>query len=244
MYFYELLKKNRHLLNQTENEILEYLIRRTDKIDNVTIREVAKKNYTVPNTIVRLCQKLGFKGYTEFKECLKQTRVQKEHIVEITSMDEQIAKTKQLLNYTLIDKIITKIHSADRVLLFAAGLTRFPSEELNERLRIVGKNSQTFVDPHTMKHNARLLNNNDLAIALSISGETDNILQASTIASVSGAPTVSITGFSTNSLSKITDYQLYAYISPVVVNGLDAADRLCVHYLCNVLFQEYLNKYF
>ncbi|MER2180946.1 MAG: MurR/RpiR family transcriptional regulator [Desemzia incerta] len=243
MYFYELLKQNRHLLNETEAAILEYLLEHSTTIKDLTIREVAAQNYAAPNTIVRLCQKLGFSGYTEFREGLFHTLQQQDSFGEVTSLDEQIIKTKQLINPNVIETLITKIHEADKILFFAVGLSRFPAQELNERLKILGKNSQTFVDPHVMKHNARLLTDKDLAIAISNSGTTDNILSAATIASISGAETISITGFSTNPLSKITTYQLYGYTSELRVDGIDAADRFSIHYLINLLFTEYLKKY-
>ncbi|WP_313468819.1 MurR/RpiR family transcriptional regulator [Carnobacterium sp.] len=243
MHFYELLKKNRYLLNNTEDAILEYLLKESIRIKEITIREVANKNYTAPNTVVRLCQKLGFKGFSDFKDELYQASRKQEDFVEVTSLDNKIIKTKQLINSNVIEMIISKIYNAEKIIFLAVGLSRFPAEELSERLKILGKNSQTFVDPHVMKHNAKLLTNKDLAIAISISGNTDNILSATTIANVAGAETISITGFSTNLLSKITTYQLYGYISEARVDGVDVTDRLSIHYLINVIFSEYLKKY-
>lgn len=243
MYFYELLTQNRYLLNETENALLDYLLEKSSAIREVTIREVAERHYTAPNTIVRMCQKLGFKGFSDFKEGLYYAKKEQENLFEATSLDEKIVRTKQLLNASVIETIIDKIHHAEKILFFAVGLSRFPAEELNERLKILGKNSQTFIDPHVMKHNARLLSNKDLVIAISLSGTTENILSAATIASVSGAETVSITGFSMNPLANMTNHQLYANVSVTKVNGIDLADRFSIHYLVNVIFTEYLKKY-
>lgn len=244
MYFYDLLKDNQHKLNETEKMILDFLIERSDQIKDLTIRYVATENFTAPNTIIRLCQKLGFKGFSDFKEGLFAAEHKKKDLVEVTTLDEQIIKTKQLVNVEVLDQIITKIHEAERILFLAVGLSRFPAQELNARLQFLGKNSQTFVDPHVMKHNASLLTNKDLAIAISNSGTTDSILQATTIAKVSGAETLSITGFSKNSLARLTTYQLYGYTSEVQVSGIDAADRFSIHYLINLIFNEYLKKYY
>lgn len=244
VYFYELLKQNQKDLNETENMILDYLLENARTIKELTIRNVATKNYTAPNTIIRLCQKLGFKGFSDFKEGLYQAEHEKESFVEVTSLDEQIIKTKQLINPDVIKTLVTKIHDADKIIFFGVGLSRFPAQELNARLQLLGKNSQIYVDPHVMKHNASLLTNKDLAIAISNSGTTDNILEATTIATVAGAKTLSITGFSTNPLSKKTTYQLYGYTTEVRVTGIDAADRFSIHYLINVIFTEYLKKYY
>lgn len=244
MDFYECLKENRTLLNKNEEKILSYLIDEKKQIDNWTIREVAKRFYTVPNTIVRMCQKLGFKGYTQFKEELQKTLEVEETLLRMTDLDDLVIKTKQLLNQEVLDDIVTTIHEADNILFFAVGLSRFPAEEFSERLKILGKKSQTFIDPHLMKHNAKQMTNRDLGIAISISGsEQSNVFAATNRANISGAKTISLTGFSTNALSKITNYQLYAYSTDIKIEGIDAADRFGLHYLVNKLFNDYLKKY-
>ncbi|WP_314060845.1 MurR/RpiR family transcriptional regulator [uncultured Vagococcus sp.] len=244
MYFYELLKKNRHLLNSTEEDVLQSLLNQAENIKSLTIRQIATENYTVPNTVTRLCQKLGFKGFSDFREALYLTTHEKENVLTLTSLDEQIIRTKQLINPQVIKEILGKIHNAQRIVFFAVGLSRFPAEELNERFKILGINSHTFIDPHVMKHNAKLLTKNDLAIAISVSGTTDTILAATTIASVKGATTLSITGFSHNPIAALTDYQLYGMVSPASIEGIDTADRFSLHYLTNLLFNDYLTTFY
>ncbi|PXW92233.1 RpiR family transcriptional regulator [Streptohalobacillus salinus] len=243
MYFYDRLKENQQCLNETEQQILDDLLAHVKTIKQVTVREIAEKHFTAPNTIIRLCQKLGFKGFSDFKEALFLTEQTKSDFIEITSLDEAIIKTKQLVNTAVIEQIVARIHEADKIVFFAVGLSRLPAQELDTRLQLLGKNSKIFLDPHVMKHNASLLTTADLAIAISMSGTTESIIEATTIANVSGATTVSITGFSTNALAKLTDFQLYGFTNKVTISGVDAADRFSLHYLINVLFNQYLTTY-
>ena len=105
MYFYQLLKLNRHLLNKNEEEILTYFLTHAKKIQQITIREVAETFFTVPNTITRMCKKLGFLGYSDFKEALYITTIEEQSFSDFTSLDDQLVKTKQLLNQQTIDEI-------------------------------------------------------------------------------------------------------------------------------------------
>jgi DNA-binding MurR/RpiR family transcriptional regulator len=242
--FYEKLEENRYKLNENEEEILEYLLNLHEKVTSMTIREVATQFYTVPNTIVRMTQKLGFEGFSQFKSEMSKTLTAEENMIEITSLDEKIVKTKQLLNKEVVKEIVHCLHEAENILFFAVGLSRFPAEEFSERLKIIGKRSQTFIDPHVMKHNAKLLTKRDVAIAISLSGQaSNNVLAATTRANVAGAKTISLTGFSANKLAHITDYQLYGYTSETRIDGIDAADRFSLHYLVNVLYNEYLHTF-
>lgn len=242
--FYEKLEENRYKLNETEEEILEYMLDKQEEIQTTTIRQIASQFYTVPNTIVRLTQKLGFEGFSDFKKQFEHAIQKEQNSVEITSLDDTIVKTKQLMNSQVVKEVVEKIHHAENILFFAVGLSRFPAEELSERLKIVGKRSQTFIDPHIMKHHAKLMGKNDVGIAVSLSGQaSNNVLAAVTRAKVAGAVTVSLTGFSTNKLSQLTDYQLYGYANETRINGLDAADRLSLHYIISTLYTEYLSTY-
>ena len=53
--------------SQTEREIAQYIIENPDSVTRSTIREMADKTFVSPATISRFCQKLGFKGFNEFK---------------------------------------------------------------------------------------------------------------------------------------------------------------------------------
>jgi len=160
----------------------------------------------------------------------------------MTALDEQIIKTKQLLNQAVLHEVLEKIHTS-QILLFAVGLSRLVAEDLHQRLRTVGKNTQIFLDPHVMNYNAKMLKGGDLTFAISVSGTTRTPMQATTIAKVAGATTVSITGFSENLLSQSTDYQFYGMTSEVVINGIDVSDRLSLVYIVHTIFSEYVYHY-
>lgn len=241
---YKMLEKNRKLLNENEEKILSYLLENKQQLKDLTIREIANKFFTVPNTIVRMCKKLGFTGFQQFKEEVVFTLKVEESLGEISPLDDVIVKTKQLLNPEVLNEIIESIYNARNILFFAVGLSRSPAEDFGERLKIIGKPNQTFVDPHIMKYSAELMHPEDLAVAISLSGrENSNVYAAASRAKAVGAKTISITGFSSNPLANLTDYQLYGYSADLQINGMDAADRFSLHYITNLLFNEYLKKY-
>lgn len=244
MSFYEKLEENRYKLNDVEEQILMFFLDYEDDIRNLTIREVSKQFFTVPNTISRLVKKLEFDGYVHFKEELIKVLEPNEDYLEFTSLDTQILKTKQLINDSMVEKILEEIHSAKSISFFAVGLSRFPAEEMGERLKILGKQCNSFIDPHVMRHSATLMEKGDLAIAISLSGHaSSNVISATQRAQIAGATSISITGFSNNTLSKLTDYQLYGYSEEKRIDGIDIAERLGLTYIVTHLINEYLKKY-
>ena len=82
----------------------------------MTIREIANKFFTVPNTIVRMCKKLGFTGFQQFKEEVIFTLKVEQSLGEISPLDDVIVKTKQLLNPEVLNEIIESIYNARNTL--------------------------------------------------------------------------------------------------------------------------------
>lgn len=70
--FMSLLKKLElaNHFSSSEKSIASYILNNTEEVLNLSTIELAKKTYTSPATIVRLCQKLDFKGYNDFKIAL------------------------------------------------------------------------------------------------------------------------------------------------------------------------------
>lgn len=68
-------------LTHAEYRILSYLIDNPSQIGKLTIRQLAETNFVSTTTIMRLCQKLGFSGYSELvyycKQLLSTTSISK-----------------------------------------------------------------------------------------------------------------------------------------------------------------------
>ncbi len=53
--------------SEAERSIAAYMLKHPKEIVNLSIRQLAAKTYTSSATVFRLCQKLDFKGFAEFK---------------------------------------------------------------------------------------------------------------------------------------------------------------------------------
>ena len=58
-------------LNENEKAIIEYIIKNKANCQEMTIIELAKETLTSKSSILRLTQKLGFSGYSEFKYSIR-----------------------------------------------------------------------------------------------------------------------------------------------------------------------------
>lgn len=243
MYFYKKIAENRHFLNSNEEIILQYFFDNKDTIQSLTITKASKDNFVVPNTIIRCCKKLGFSGYSEFKDSFFIALNQEKDQFESISLDSQLNKTKELINEKIINSIIDAIHDSERIIIIGLGLSKNAATDFNDKLQILGLNSNFYSDHHVIEHHCKFIKKGSLAIIFSISGETLKIINYANIIKSCGSTIISITGFSNNTLSKISDFQLYSMSSPTIINGLDVTSRLGFFYLSNYIFEKYVNKF-
>ena len=55
---------------EAEKELIKRLQKNPESVLRKSIKDIAKETYTSPATVVRLCRKLGCKGYKDFQNTL------------------------------------------------------------------------------------------------------------------------------------------------------------------------------
>src|ERR1700736_6962565 len=54
-------------LRAAEQRVADFILKAPDELIYLTVTELAERTNTSESTVVRLCQKIGYKGYQEFK---------------------------------------------------------------------------------------------------------------------------------------------------------------------------------
>src|SRR3979409_55380 len=54
-------------LRAAEQRVADFILAHPDELIYLTVTELAERTNTSESTVVRLCQKIGYKGYQEFK---------------------------------------------------------------------------------------------------------------------------------------------------------------------------------
>ena len=75
MTIFEQLSNQSIILNDTEKKIVDYILQNFDHLG--TIKNISEDLFISPNTIIRLCKKLGYKGFSELKYTISQNQPEK-----------------------------------------------------------------------------------------------------------------------------------------------------------------------
>lgn len=246
MDFYNKISINTEKLNKNELEILNFCMKNATKIKEMKINDIATQTFTSAASIVRFCKKLGFSGFAEFKAAitLNTEESSKEHIDYYPDLFSDIDKSIELINEPIIDDVLELIHNANRIEFFGEGSSRIVCSEVAKKFRTIGKTAFNYDDNSMMYISANYLTPKDLIFAVSISGETSQILKALNIAKIRGAKIISLTDISNNSQSKLADKSLFITSTSYKRDNINIQSRIQALIIAEYVFFRYLEKYF
>lgn len=183
-----------------------------------SISEVVAHSEIGYGTIIRFCQKLGCKGFQEFKILLATDGVAHGHVEDNSANPAESETAKRLrsdLNETLRLLEENDLHQAavkllkSRVVLIVGVASSAPLVlSLAWKLSRIGIDARASTEGYVMAVNATLLTKSDTLFAISSSGATKDILHAAEVAKEQKASIVAMTNFSTSPLNSLADTSL------------------------------------
>jgi DNA-binding MurR/RpiR family transcriptional regulator len=116
-----------------------------------------------------------------------------------------------MLNRGNIEDTIQKIHDADKIYIFARGFSEMIASEMNVKLQLLGKNSEMHNDPNIIRVKSRKLKEKELAIFISLNGETIELVEACKNLKIQNISTITLTAGVDSSLAKLSEITLLGF---------------------------------
>lgn len=242
MHFEERVHKFEYKLNDTDDQIVEYIEKNKQDFVNQSIQSIAASLYTVPNTITRLSKKLGYDGFSHLKSSIKEELESTKTPGEDSSYSF-IQKTFELIDMERIETAAKMLHESKHVLFFGVGDSADFCEMMARNLRVVGKTTEHYIHRHEMLHMLEKMNQQDLLFLISLSGETPQVLEMAEKAKQREIPIISLTHFTRNSLQEAAAINLYCYAPKKTLNGYNITDRTPVMIVIQTLSQFYWDHF-
>jgi len=208
-----------------ELRVAKYVLNHQEDVSQMTISELAKKSKSSTATIVRFCTALGFKGYRDFIKSFYHDVVSNalgdENIYEIDNVNpaelsiedtinivtrlniEAMTNTLKVIDKKCVEKAVEAIDKANRVCIYALSGSVVVADDAAFKFERLGIDCQVFNTVHSQILSASILKPNDVAILISYSGETKEIISIAELANKNTHNTIGITKYGENSLSKV-----------------------------------------
>jgi DNA-binding MurR/RpiR family transcriptional regulator len=180
----------------------------------LTVSGLAGLTGTSEATVVRTARLLGYPGYRDLRLALAGLAAQQQSgrapalttdiavddpladVVAKLAYDEQqtLADTAAGLDTAQLDAAVTALAAARRTDVYGVGASGLVAQDLVQKLLRIGLLAQAHSDPHLAVTNAVQLRPGDVAIAVTHSGSTGDVIEPLRVAFEHGATTVAVTG--------------------------------------------------
>ncbi|EJW16943.1 MurR/RpiR family transcriptional regulator [Paenibacillus alvei] len=244
-----------------ERKVADYILQFPGNVVTMGITELAEQSGTSPATVTRFCKSLHFRGYPDFKTKLaadmaqQSTPLSYQDIIAgnplrdiVTAIESNhirsISDTTRLLDMITLERAMRAFQAARQIDMYGMATSGIVALDFYQKLIRVGKRATCFSDPHMQITSAANLNEQDVAFAISYSGETPETIDALQCAKERGATTISLTKVGAYRLASLADINLSASSLEEGMRRGDMASRIAQLHIIDILFAGMVSEKF
>jgi DNA-binding MurR/RpiR family transcriptional regulator len=227
-----------------ERKVSEYILHNTDKAIYQTITEVAEAAQVSEATVVRLCRRLGHKGFQGLRIALAKSRIPPLRVIhedvkdtdDVSTIKEKVfcgsikvlQDTLSILENSELERTIKAITSAVNFDIYGLGGSGIIAEDACHKFMKIGIRAKAFSDCNLQAMSAALLGSRDVAMGISHSGSVIDVVEALQIAKSKGATTICITHSAKSPITKVSDIKIFTSANEMMFRS-DAMETRIVH---------------
>lgn len=243
-------------LTKAEQKLLNYIEKNLLHIEELTIRNLAEQAEVSTATVSRLAKKFGYSNFAKFKLELSKTKYDNLYNGSILSNDslsdlvlklassytESIKQTVELLKIEELEQASTLLNQASKIYLFGVGASGTVCSDFYYKLNRIGKNCVYVQDSHVQMASIASASSKDLAIGISYSGLTKEVVAPLQFAKKQRVFTIAITGVGLNPLTQLGDlvFRVPKHEQEVRVGAIDSRNNTL--FLTDLLYLAMIQK--
>ena len=239
-------------LSEMERELFNYTARNLHLVKNMSIRSFASANFVSTSTVLRYVRKLGFKGWSDFVEAVKETEEESRRIIVPDIIQKENYRDSYLKNIIEAVKVITdeKMERFDQIMnrypkiyILGMGLSEEVGHYLYRVLKVIGYDAEYPQTDYELNSVVRRIKREDVLLVLSYSGDNARVIgQIEKIFSVSTPTIVSITRADNNIIQNMSDLNFYVFADEVSYDGMDVTSRCGMIAILEVLLYKRITR--
>ena len=186
-------------LRASERRIAELFLADPEASAELAIAEVAERSGTSTTSVIRLCKRLGYKGFKDLRnDVLREVTRESFETAAFAGTPRDIDRSDSIA----LGKAADALAAATRIDIFGLGASSFVGEDLQQKLVRIGRAALRWPDSHAAWTAATTLGPGCVAVALSHSGATVDTISFLELARSAGATTIAITNHSSSPLTE------------------------------------------
>ena len=247
-------------LSPKEQLIGQYIAANPNTVVNMSIEELATACGVSTATVVRLCKTLHFSGFKDLCRnlCCDLSIVSDENFEDIRPGDDletvvhnicvssirAIENTMAVTTNDALQQAVDALCKAERIDFYGVGTSGLVALDAAGKFARINKLVVSHADPHNQMLFATTLKENDVAVLISYSGETTDMLNLAREIQKQGTTIITLTKYSKNSLAALADINLYCVSTETLHRSGAMSSRIAQFTMIDILYASVCTRSF
>lgn len=254
------LRERSQSFSSTERGVAEAILKNPQLVVDMSVHELARHTFSSASTIVRLCSHTGFSGYKDFRKAVtyelalreQSKKSEQKEIARSDSLEEIIDKitylniisleeTKALLDVQVLRACVDLVRHARVIYLFGMGASLCAAKDAYLKFLRLNKLCIINEDWHSQLVQARNATKDDVALVISYSGATVEIVECMKALKKNGTPIIAITRCVQSPVSELADQKLYTAANESLFRSGAMSSRMSQLNVVDILYTVLAN---
>jgi len=248
------IREMKDSLTPVEKMVAEYVLQNLEEIPHLSIKSLAQLTKTSDASVLRFCKTMGYSGYRSFivniSASLGSMEEQKDPYTDIQPGDDlsviisntsrnnikSIEDTLSVIDKNEVDRAVQVLRQSNRIVFFGIGASGLVGIDAEQKFSRINKMCHTYTDGHSQLTAATLLDKGDVAVFISNSGNTIEILESLEITKKTGATIIAITKYNKSELADKANIVLNISTPEVTIRSGAMGSRIAMLTIIDILF--------
>ena len=245
---------------KSDKVLIEYIKENIEDVFYKSISQISKESGIGEATITRFSKKMGYSGLQDFKVTLAReiSGLKNRTIINRSIENDEgvMESARKLFNSNIrilentfniidgndIEKATDMIINAKKVFFIGIGYSGMTAEDSNYKFSRIGFNCMSLDSSHNMIMMASLMDEDDVIVAISHSGETDEIIKTVNIAKANGASVISVTEDKSSRLRDVSDVNLGYFSGESILETGSISSKLAQFFIIDIVYTQVVKE--
>lgn len=248
-------------LSPRERQLASFILAQPRKAVDMQIEQIASACGVSLSTVVRTCKKLGYPGYKALSrdlysdlsharddsafEDIRPGDAPQDVLRAIgQSSIQAIQNTMAIADLGELERAVGLLCAAQRIDFYGMGSSGLTALDAGNKFTRINKIAIAHADAHHQVLTALTLKPGDVAVLISHSGETYDILRIAQEIKKTGAAIITLTRYASNTLSAMADIRLYSSSTETLLRSGAMSSRIAQLCMIDVLYASVCSRIF
>lgn len=245
---------------KSDRVLIEYIKENIEDVVYKPISQISKESGIGEATITRFSKKMGYSGLHDFKVTLSReiSGLKNRNIINKSIENDEgvmesarklfdsniriLENTFNIIDGNDIEKATDMIINAKKVFFIGIGYSGMTAEDSNYKFSRIGFNCMAIGSSHDMIMMAALMDEDDVVVAISHSGETDETVKAVSIAKANGARVISVTEDKSSRLRDVSDVSLRYFSGESILETGSISSKLAQFFIIDLVYTQVVKE--